>query len=91
MCGGWGGEWRIFLKNIIIFIWGGGHELKLGPVGGQNIISSSVGGCHKVKCQIFLGDRGYRLHLCKMSLAYGADHYMCYIYGCRFIFSPFLL
>ena len=29
---------------FLFFFWGGGHELKLGPIGGQTIISSSVGG-----------------------------------------------
>ena len=56
------------------------------------MISSSAGGGVKIKRQDFLGNMGYRLHFCKMPLASRGYHpqtpniYMCYIYGCRFIF-----
>ena len=55
----------LFFFFFFFFFWGGG-----GMSRGQNIISSSVVG-HKVKCQIFLGERGWgsRLHFCKMLLA----------------------
>ena len=64
------------IRELSLFIalgWGNlgaGHELKLGPVGDQNIISSMRpllfcwffffwgGGSHKIKCQNFLGDMG---------------------------------
>ena len=61
----------------------GGHELKLGPVGGSKYYFVLCLGGHKIKCQIFLGDRGNRLHFCKVSLASGGGHpliYTCYIY-----------
>ena len=58
-----------------------------------------LGKGHKIKCQIFLGDRGNRLHFGKMLLASGGCRppdpliyiYMCYIYGCHFIISLFYL
>ena len=36
----------------------GGYELKLGPVGGFKILFCPLLGGHKIKCQIFLEDRG---------------------------------
>ena len=72
----------------------GGHELKLGPVGGQNIICPLLGG-HKMSD--FSWGWGNRLLLCKMLLASGglpprpSNIYICYIYGCHFIFSLYYL